>query len=238
VTHRASHRGVLAVERIGNGGVVFHAEDRGFPALHGVARGALATIGAGDELAMMGILVTIRTFGVGNRSLEVALLVAVAAGDRSVFAHQGKIRLRMIETFELSYAFPVCRVVTGLARCREAAFVRVGVAGRALVKGKPGVFDVGLGIRNGHMAFGAGKRSVRAGELEFRGAVVESGGRLPSGGSVAARTVGSNLPMVLVRMATGAISRKAKVGVVEVFDDDARSRGSGNVSGLVAAFAG
>jgi hypothetical protein len=51
----AFHFGVLALQRVFGCVVLFHAEKRGFPAIHGVAFHALALFGTCFELALVGV---------------------------------------------------------------------------------------------------------------------------------------------------------------------------------------
>jgi hypothetical protein len=55
VTLGAIHLDVLALQRVVRGVMLFHAEERGFPAVHGVALGAFASLRASFELALVRI---------------------------------------------------------------------------------------------------------------------------------------------------------------------------------------
>ena len=112
----------------------------------------------------------------------------------------------MIETLELRDPRPARRVMTGLARCGEAAFVRVRVASRARGKGKTRVFHVRLrGIGNRWMAFRTSDGGMGARQRVLCGGVNETRRGTPSVDIVAARAVRAELSMVHVRVTARAI---------------------------------
>ena len=76
----------------------FHAEERGFPAVHRVAFRAFAFFGTIRELRFVGIgLMAINAICKGHGLLEVPIRVAGGAGNLDVFAEQGILCFRMIE---------------------------------------------------------------------------------------------------------------------------------------------
>lgn len=89
----AFHLGVTALQRVLGGSVLLDREKGRLPALHVMARGALAFVRALGELPVVSVLVAIRTFRERDRLFEVAIGVALAATDLRVFALKGILRL-------------------------------------------------------------------------------------------------------------------------------------------------
>jgi hypothetical protein len=95
----ALHLRMLALQRISSGSVLLHAEGGGFEAVHGVAGSAFPSVWPFGELATVRIgLMTIDALPERDRSLEVALGMALHAIDFYVFAQQRKLCLGVIDT--------------------------------------------------------------------------------------------------------------------------------------------
>lgn len=70
----------------------------------------------------------------------------------------------MIESLQLSDPTPVRRVMTRLTWRGKTALVGIGMARRTLCKGQARVFHIRFCIREGNMAFRAGRPFVRSRE--------------------------------------------------------------------------
>ncbi len=70
----------------------------------------------------------------------------------------------MIESLQLSDPLPVRGVVARLAGRRKAALMGIGMARRALRKGKASVFHIRFCIRDGNVALRARRLLVRPGK--------------------------------------------------------------------------
>ena len=150
----------------------------------------------------------------GHRNLEIALCVAFAARYAAVFAEKRKGGLRVVETLELCHLCPFRCVVARLAGSFEASSMRIRVAGGAGLKGKPGVSDVRLGISYCAVALGAGHNGVRSCQREFCRRMNEARSRLPGICSVALGTVLTQLPAMIILMATRACTAESQIGVI------------------------
>ncbi len=214
-----------------------YVKGRGLEPFDRVACAAFSLVGARGKLPVVRILVAIRAKSMGHRSLEVTMRVAIGARHGRVLSKQREIRLRMIETLQLRHAIPACCVVAGLARPREGAFVRIGVAAGTRRERQPNVLHKWLCVSHCHVALRAGHGRVSAGQRKFRSGMVEPRGGLPGACGVARRAVSAELPAVLVYVATLAIGRKPKVGVVQVLDQNPRARSCRNVCRFVAIVA-
>jgi len=184
--------------------VLLDAEGRGLKPVHGVTCGAISAVSSRGELSLVVIHMTIRTFGIGHLRFEIAARVAVAASYRAVLAEKGKGGLGVIETFELGYARPVRGVVAGLARSLEATLVRIDVAAGATGKREARILGVRFGVGHRNVAFVTGHSSMRSGQLEFGGCVVESRRGLPALRGVALRALRTHLPAMLILVAADA----------------------------------
>lgn len=87
------------------------------------------------------------------------------------------------------------------------------------------------------MAFCAGHRGVRSGELEFRRRVTEPAGRLPCFCRMAARAFRAELAAMLVLVAANAGPRKPQVRAVQVLDLNPGTCRCWNLVGGVALLA-
>src|SRR5260370_24664700 len=109
--------------------------------MHGVTNGAVSP-GARKELSAVVVGMAIGALRKCGRRLEIALVVAVAAGYAAVLSEKRISCLGVVEAFELRHLRPLCGVVTRLARAFEAALVWICVAAGARGEGKPRIFHV------------------------------------------------------------------------------------------------
>ena len=230
----ARHLGVLTFKRIRRESVFLHAEQRGLPAVYGVAGGAFALVLSLRELPAMRIgRMAIRTIGERHRLLEIASRVALQAIDRRVLAEEGEFRLCVIELLARRNLLPAGSGVARLAGLRERAVMRIGVAITAFRKWNPGESRLPARRRRG-VALLARDRRVEARERESRLGVVELRRRFPVVEIVALEAVLAELSLVRVLMARPALLRQPKEGAVQVFHLDQRPDGALDVSGGMA----
>ena len=85
---RALDVGVPSLQWIRGGSMLFHGEGGGFPVLHVVTGGALATICALDELSLVRVLVTIHALCKCQRFFEIAVGVTLSATYCRVLAFE------------------------------------------------------------------------------------------------------------------------------------------------------
>ena len=147
--------------------------------------------GAPEELPLMRVLVAVHAFCKCHRRFEVPVRVTIAACNRNMFAQQGKLCLRMIESLQFSDPVPVRRVMAGFARGAETAFVRIRMARGALGGSNHFVFCVRLGTGNLHVALGARDFFVSPSQRKFRLGMIEKRRRLPALHGVATRAIPS-----------------------------------------------
>lgn len=102
----AGHGDVAAFERIFCRCMVLDGKSRWFPAIHGMAGGTFSTIGTSAELTLVCIFVTIRALCERDGRLEVAVGMAVAAGDSLVFSKEGKFCFGVVKSLQLSDLIP------------------------------------------------------------------------------------------------------------------------------------
>ena len=223
-----------ALQRISRRGVRGHRKRRRLESLDGVARLAFSLVRPRSELPVMRVLMAVRAQSVCDGRLEIPMSMAIGASNAAVLAQQREIRLRVIEAFQLRHSCPIRRVVAGLARPGEAAFVRVSMASSARREGQADILHVRLRIRHGGMALGACHSSVSTRQRKLRRRVAESASRLPRVRVVARSTIRTELPAMFVRMTTLALRRKPKISVVQVFSQNACTRGRRDIRGLVA----
>jgi len=89
---------VFALKRVLGCVVLFHAEKRGFPAIHGVAFRALALFGTCFELALVGVwFMTIIAIIKRQELFEITLQMALSAADRGVLSEKRVLGLGMVE---------------------------------------------------------------------------------------------------------------------------------------------
>lgn len=206
----AGHGSMFSLERIVRSRVFFHPKLRRLPALDGVAFRALTLACARLELPFVGIRrVAINTLAKGQRLLEIASSVAVAAADFDVRSQEGVFRFRMVELHRGIHFFPARRRVAGLARSLESPLVRIGVAVNAGAEFDPSEL---------HRFIGAGREvALFAGHLRMHPSqrilcfrMIELLGLLPVGHVVAVLAVGAELPFVDVFMASHAVLRESQ----------------------------
>jgi hypothetical protein len=155
VTLLAGHFRMVPLQRVFCFRMFLDGERRRSESLHRVALRTFSAAGAAEELPLMRVLVAVHTFCKRNRRFEVPVRVAIAARNRSVFAEQGKLCLRMIEALQFSDSVPVRCVMARFAGGAEAAFVRIRMACGTPREGYPFVFRVGLEAGNLNVALGA-----------------------------------------------------------------------------------
>ena len=207
VTFVASDGRMFSLERIMRCGVLPHAKLRWLPSFDRVALRTLSLARPRLELPFVGIgSMAIRALGKGQRLLEIASGVAVAATNFQMHSQERIFCFRMVELHRRIHFFPACRHMAGFARSLKSALVRIGVARDAGVKLDPGelhrLFGAGreVALLAGHLGVHSGQRV-----LGFR--MVELLGLFPVGHVVAALAVGAELPFVDVLMAGRAILR-------------------------------
>ena len=93
----AFHTCVPALQRILRRGVLLNREKGWLPPFHVMAGGTLAGIGTLGELAVVGVLVAIRTLRERDCLLEVAIGMALPAADLRMLAFERVLRLGVIE---------------------------------------------------------------------------------------------------------------------------------------------
>ena len=94
----ASDLGVMALERIFRGGVIFYAKGRRLEAVHGVARSAFPSARFCEELPLVRILVAIHAFCKRYGRLEISVRMTIAALDGRMFSQQRKFCLRVVKS--------------------------------------------------------------------------------------------------------------------------------------------
>jgi hypothetical protein len=229
----ALHLGMPALEWIAGRGMLFKSKCRGLEAVHRMTNGAIS--GSGTRLKLTAVVVgmAIRANGMGHRRFEIALGVAFAAAYGRVLAEKGKSSLRVVETLKLRHPRPTRRAMAGLARTFETALVRIRVATGTRSERKPCVFDVRFGIRHRGVAFCASDSRVRSGELEFRRSVVESRSRPPCGRGVALCAVRTQLPSMLILMASDTRTAESQISVIQVLYLNSYTRGGQDLSSVM-----
>lgn len=203
----ASDGRMFPLERIMRCRVFFHSKLRRLPAFDGVALRTFPLARPRLELPFVRIgSMAIRALGKGQRLLEIASGVAVAASNFQMHSQKRIFCFRMVELHRRIHFFPTGRRVAGFARSLKSALVRIGVARDAGVKFDPGEFHCLVGAGR-EVALLAGHLGVHArqGILGFR--MVELLGLFPVGHIVAGLAGGAELPFVDVLMAGRAVLR-------------------------------
>lgn len=207
VTLFAGHFRMVPFQRVFCFRVFLDGERRRSESLHRVALRTFPAARAAEKLPLMRVLVAVHAFCKRHRRFEVPMRVAIAARNRSVFAEQGKLCLRMIEALQFSDSVPVRRVMAGFAGGAEAAFVRIRMACGTLRECYFFVFRVRLEAGNLHVALGARCLFVSARQRKFRLGMIEKRRRLPTSRGVATRAILSELAMMFILMTTCAFRR-------------------------------
>ena len=228
---------VLPVQRI-SGRPVAGLRERGrLPTGDRVTGAALSVIGTTLELALVFVLMAIHSPFVGDRGLEIGILVALHAGQALMLSVQRELSLAMIERGGEPDLAPGFRVVAGLAAGRKRAVMRVLMAAVTLGKIQPGVLhDFGVRFRRA-MALCALHAAVLSGERKMRGGVVERAHRLPVPRIMTALAVASQLSRVTVFVTREARGMQSLKGVVQVLGQDALAVTFGDVPRIVALLA-
>ena len=192
VALRAHQGGMLALQRVGSGLMLFQPELCRFETIYRVAGSARPAVQSFCKLALMVILVAVLALPECKRLLEIAPAMAGNTVDLLVFSEQRIAGFGVIKGLverRWSNALPPAGVMTGLATLlREAALMRVAVAIRTFVERQPGVTGSIVGARRValltldlHMQ--PGKRVACLGMIKLPGGV------LPVGVVVALRTI-------------------------------------------------
>ena len=201
----ARHGGMFALERIGASGVLLHVELRGFEAIDGVACRTLDAGGSLGKLAVVNVLVAIRTLLEDEWLLEIASLVAGQAIDGLVLSQQGIPGFGVVEfladVFERN-PFPAAGAVAVLAGLRKTSFVRIGVTVGALAKNE--VHVTRLVVRTRRMAFLTIDLRMQTGQRVFGFVVIKLGDVFPVLKIVTLLAVGAESAVVFVFMTGGA----------------------------------
>src|SRR5713226_8816692 len=116
---------VFAFQRVFGCVVLFHAEKRGLPSIHGMAFGALALLGARFELAFVRVrFMTIIAISKRELPFEITIQMALSAADHDVLSEERVLCLGMVEFKARQQFFPSRGGVTFFAALLERAFVR------------------------------------------------------------------------------------------------------------------
>src|SRR5258708_15200847 len=109
----AGNGNVFALQRVLGCVVFFHAEERGFPSLHGMTFRALALFRASFELSFVGIgLVTVRTISKRQGLLKISVPVAFRTAHHGILPDEPILCLRVVEFKARKQFFPSLLVVT------------------------------------------------------------------------------------------------------------------------------
>ena len=155
VALRALHFLVFAGERVGGGLMTGLGKRGGAPARGGMARAAVAVIGAVEELALMLVLVTIQASLMRYRGLEIRVPMTLQASHVAMLTIQREFRGGVVEAVRSPHLLPHIGVVAALASRGKGAPVGILVASGAGRERQAGVLDH-LGVaRRRVMALGA-----------------------------------------------------------------------------------
>lgn len=216
----ALHLRMLALQRVGAGGVFLDRKSGRLEALHRVAGCALRSARPFDELSAVHVLVTVRAFLESQRFLEVGFEVAQRTFDRLVLALQRVLGFGVIKFFIhrlQRHALPAVRIVAGLATLLlKAALVRIGVAIVALAESQK--HPARLVIRSWGVALLAGHLRVQSGQRIFRPGVIELRDVFPILEVVTLLAVLSQAAIVGILVAGSASLRNPQEGFVRVPD--------------------
>lgn len=198
---------MFPLERIMRCRVLLNAKLRRLPACDRVALRTLSLARPRLELPFVRIGgMAIRALGKGQRLLEIASGVAVAASNFQMHSQKRIFCFRVVELHRRTHFFPAGRRMAGFARSFERALMRIGVAGNAGIELDPGelhrLFGAGreVALLAGHLGVHSGQRV-----LGFR--MIELLRLFPVGHVVAALAIGAELPFVDVLMAGRAVLR-------------------------------
>ena len=221
----ALHFRVLAFQRVLRCGMILNGKGRWFPPVHSVARRTLTRARTLRKLAIVWVWdMAIDALGKRDWLLEIAVLVARAAGHFDVLSEQGKLGLRVIELLPQRRRVdlpPTRSVMARLARALKLALVRIGVAVIATAERQP--FIARRPIRPRRVALLALHLHVRPGERIPRLAVIELGGLFPVNDIVALNAILPQLSFVKILMARHAVGRQPKKGPCDVLHLDLRA---------------
>jgi hypothetical protein len=107
--------------------------------------------------------------------------------------------------------------------------MRIGMARRAFRKGQACVFHIRFCIREENMALRARCFYVRPGKRIFCLSMAEERRGLPCFYGVTARAILAELATVLILVAAYAFLSKSKIGLLELFHEDAAARSGRNI---------
>jgi hypothetical protein len=199
------HGGMLALERIGAGCVLLQVELRGFEAVDGMACRTLDAGGSLGKLAVVNVLVALRTLLEDEWLLEIASLVAGQAIDGLVLSQQGISGFGVVEflvdVFQRN-PFPPAGAVARLASLRKTSFVRIAMTVGALAKNK--AYVTRLVVRTRRMALLTIDLRMQTGQRIFGFVVIKLVNVLPVLEIVTLLAVGAEAAIVFVFMTGGA----------------------------------
>lgn len=178
VTLGAGNRGVFSLQRVACGGVLGHSELCSLEAFDRVASLAGAAVLAGTKLSTMRIRsMAISAFSVRQWGVKGLPVVTGAATHGGVLSEQRVPGAGVVEDGThpcRRHLLPHGDAVAGIAVGFEAPAMRIGVAGRAFVKGQADVLGSLLFATQQLVALLTGHADVRSGKREFRFGMVES----------------------------------------------------------------
>jgi len=213
----ASDGRMFPLERIMRRCVFLHTKLRWLPAFDRVAFRTLSLARPRLELPFVRIgSMAIRALSKGQRLLEIASGVAVAATDFQMHSQKRVLCFRMVELHRRIHFFPTGCRMAGFARSLESALVRIGVAGNAGIEFDPSELH-GLVGAGREVALFAGHLCVHTRQRIFCFRMVELLGLFPVGHVVASLAAGAELPFMDVLMAGDAVLREAQKGLREIF---------------------
>jgi len=205
VAFRAGDLSVAALKRVRGRRVRVHIEERRFPSLNVVARGAFPFVTPLGKLASVRIgCVAFCATLEGDRLLEISSRVTLQAVHLRVLAEQRILGLRVVESLGGRNFLPSTRGVASFAGLCKCAAVRIGVAIGALRERNAGESRLAA-RRRGSMAFRTGNLSVQAGEWVMGFRMIEIRRRFPIYEIMALQTVRPQVTVMDVFMAGNAI---------------------------------
>ena len=214
---------VFALQRVFGCVVLFHAEKRWLPSIHGMAFRALALLGSRFELAFVRVrFMTIIAMSKRELPFEITLQMALSAADHGVLSEERVLGLGMVEFKARQQFFPSLGGVTFFATLLEGAFVRIDMAVDAgLELHVPVACRAARHIRL--MALLALDLYVKTRQRIAGLGVIELLRRLPIHVVMTLQTIVPELTFVHIFVARYAILRQPEKGLRKIFHFDERT---------------